>query len=122
MGYKVTGSKRCKPQDTSNGNEAPAAKAFMEDLGYSCSYDSYLFDNYSDFTRDLGNNKPCIFTYGAKFGAKSGGHAVLAVGYVETTKYQYLQIADGWNDYLRYINFNGYDYTRKDGWSFSVSK
>lgn len=29
---------------------------------------------------------------------------------------------DGWNDYLRYINFNGYDYTRKDGWSFSVSK
>ena len=96
---------------TSNGNEAPAAKAFMEDLGYSCSYDSYLFDSYSDFTRDLGNNKPCIFTYGAKFGSKSGGHAVLAVGYVETT-----------NDYLRYINFNGYDYTRKDGWSFSVSK
>ena len=86
---------------TSNGNEAPAAKAFMEDLGYSCSYDSYLFD---------------------KFGSKSGGHAVLAVGYVETTKYQYLRIADGWNDYLRYINFNGYDYTRKDGWSFSVSK
>lgn len=23
---------------------------------------------------------------------------------------------------MRYINFNGYDYTRKDGWSFSVSK
>lgn len=22
----------------------------------------------------------------------------------------------------RAINFNGYDYTRKDGWSFSVSK
>lgn len=88
----------------------------------NCSYDSYLFDSYSDFTRDLGNNKPCIFTYGAKFGSKSGGHAVLAVGYVETTKYQYLRIADGWNDYLRYINFNGYDYTRKDGWSFSVSK
>lgn len=72
--------------------------------------------------KHLGNNKPCIFTYGAKFGSKSGGHAVLAVGYVETTKYQYLRIADGWNDYLRYINFNGYDYTRKDGWSFSVSK
>ncbi len=56
------------------------------------------------------------------FGSKNGGHAVLAVGYVETTKYQHLRIADGWNDYLRYINFNGYDYTRKDGWSFSVSK
>ena len=47
---------------------------------------------------------------------------ILEDGYVETTKYQYLRIADGWNDYLRYINFNGYDYTRKDGWSFSVSK
>lgn len=33
-----------------------------------------------------------------------------------------MMILDGWNDYLRYINFNGYDYTRKDGWSFSVSK
>lgn len=104
---------------TSNGDEAPAAKAFMEDLGYSCSYDSYLFDNYSDFTRDLGNNKPCIFTYGAKFGAKSGGHAVLAVGYVETTKYQYLQIADGYclvfksTDAIMQLEVNGADYDVK---------
>lgn len=34
----------------------------------------------------------------------------------------YSENENGWNDYLRYINFNGYDYTRKDGWSFSVSK
>ena len=27
-----------------------------------------------------------------------------------------------YTSYLRYINFNGYDYTRTDGWSFSVSK
>lgn len=107
---------------TSNGREAPAAQRYLNELGYKCTYSSYLFDNYGDFTKDLDKNKPCIFSYGAKFGNKKGGHAVFAVGYVETTEYQYLQIADGWNDYLRYINFNGYDYTRTDGWSFSVSK
>ena len=107
---------------TSNGREAPAAQRYLNELGYKCTYSSYLFDNYGDFTKDLDKNKPCIFSYGAKFGNKKGGHAVFAVGYVETTEYQYLQIADGWNDYLRYINFNGYDYTKTDGWSFSVSK
>lgn len=107
---------------TSNGKEAPAAKKYLNNLGYTCSYTGYLFDSYSDFTKDLGNNKPCIFTYGAKFDKKSGGHAVLAVGYVDTSKYQYLRIADGWNNYLRYINFNGYNYSRTDGWSFTVSK
>lgn len=107
---------------TSNGKEAPAAKKYLNNLGYTCSYTSYLFDNYSDFTKDLGNNRPCIFTYGAKFDNKSGGHAVLAVGYVDTSKYQYLKIADGWNNYLRYINFNGYNYSRTDGWAFNVSK
>lgn len=61
-------------------------------------------------------------SYGAQFGNKKAGHTVLTVGYVETSEWQYLEIADGWNDYLRYINFNGYDYTRQDGWSFSVSK
>lgn len=37
-------------------------------------------------------------------------------------KNEQIKELNGWNDYLRYINFNGYDYTRKDGWSFSVSK
>lgn len=44
-----------------------------------------------------------------------------AVGYVDTSSYQYLRIADGWNSYLRYINFNGYNYTRKNGWAFTIS-
>ncbi len=105
---------------TSNGNEPGAAKKYLTNLGYTCTYSS--FKAYSSFTSALDGNKPCIFTYGAQFGASKGGHAVLAVGYVDTSSYEYLKIADGWNSYLRYINFNGYDYTRTNGWSFSLSK
>jgi hypothetical protein len=101
-------------------NIAPAAVAYMKNKGYSISSDDYLFDWYSDFTRDVNNNKPIIFSYGADFGGKPGGHSVFCVGYVDTTSYQYLRIADGWNNYLRYINFNGYNYSRKDGWSFTA--
>lgn len=75
-----------------------------------------------DFVRDINAGKPCLFTYGAKFGDDKGGHVVLVLGYVETTDYKYLKVADGWNHYLRYINFDGYDYNRKDGWSFGISK
>lgn len=107
---------------TSNGDEAPAAKKYIQSVGYKLSYNGYWFDNYGDFVGDINAGKPCLFTYGAKFGDYKGGHAVLALGYVETTDYKYLKIADGWNNYLRYINFNGYDYNRKDGWSFSISK
>lgn len=107
---------------TTNTNVPPAAKNYLEDLGYNCSYNSFLLDTYGDFKSALEHNKPCIFSYGAEFNNKDEGHTVLAVGFVETSEWQYLEIADGWNDYLRYINFNGYDYTRQDGWSFSVSK
>lgn len=106
---------------TTNGNEPKAAKKYLESLGYSCSYNSFLFTWYSDFTKAINNGKPCIFTYGANFGGTKGGHAVLVLGYTETSSYQYLRIADGWNTYLRYINFNGYSYSRKNGWSFSLS-
>lgn len=108
---------------TINGNEAGAAKQYLEEVGYNCSYKKHWswVNNYSEYIKDLDNNKPSLFTYGATFGNQDGGHAVLAMGYVETTSYQYLQVADGWNSYLRYINFNGYDYSRKDGWSFSIS-
>ncbi len=106
---------------TSNGSEAPAAKSYLQDLGYSASYGKYLFDWYSDFTRDINANKPILMSYGADFGGSEGGHCVFVVGYVETSDYQYLRVADGWNRTPRYLNYNGYNYTRRDGWAFSVS-
>lgn len=105
---------------TSNGNEAPAAVSYMSSKGYSISYDDYWWDWFSSFVQDTEDDRPMLFTYGAYFGADLGGHATFCVGYVETSDYDYLIVADGWNSYLRYINFNGYSYTRKDGWSFTT--
>ena len=104
---------------TPNGNEAPAAMAYMANKGYSISYDDYLWDNFSSFVQDTADNRPMLFTYEAYFNGSIDGHATFCVGYTETSDYNYLRIADGWNYYLRYINFNGYNYTRKDGWSFT---
>ncbi len=99
---------------------APAAVSYMKIKNYSISSDGYLLNLYSDFTRDIRNDKPIIFSYGADYEGEPVGHTVFCVGYVDTTSYQYLRIADGWNTYLRYINFNGYNYNRKNGWSFTA--
>lgn len=104
---------------TTNGDEAPAAVSYMSSKGYSISYDNYWWDWFSSFVQDTEDDRPMLFTYGAYFNGNEGGHATFCVGYVETSDYDYLIVADGWNSYLRYINFNGYDYTRKDGWSFT---
>lgn len=106
---------------TSNGAEAPAAQSYLKSLGYSASYDTYLYDYYSDFTRDINANKPILMSYGADFGGTEGGHCVFVVGYVDTTTYDYLRVADGWNRTPRYLNYNGYNYSRRDGWAFTVS-
>ncbi|KIR01179.1 hypothetical protein P261_02862 [Lachnospiraceae bacterium TWA4] len=108
--------------ETKNKNIPKAAKKYLESLGYKCSYNTNWNLWYSTFVRDIKNNKPSIFAYGAKFGNKEDGHAVLVIGYTETTDYQYLRVADGWNSYFRYLNFNGYKYSRRSAWSFSVSK
>ena len=109
---------------TSNGNEPKAAKKYLQNKGYSCNY--YTISSgknmYSSFKSALDLNKPCIFTYGASFGGSKGGHAVFVAGYCETSTYQYLRIADGWNPQLRYINFNGYNYSRMSGWSITANK
>lgn len=103
-------------------NQASAAKKYLESVGYSCSYTTYGIAKYNLFTYDIDAGKPCLFTYGADFGGEQGAHTVLVIGYVDTTSYQYLHVADGWNSYLRFINFNGYNYSQKYGWAFSVKK
>ena len=107
---------------TPNGNEAIAAKNYLKDKGYACSTNSISRNSYSSFKKAIAADKPCILTYGALFNGTNGGHAVLAMGYVDTTSYQYLQVADGWNSNLRYINFNGYNYSRLNGWAITASK
>ena len=101
------------------GAEPGAAKHYLEDVGYSCSY-SYV-NSFNSFMNNLNLEKPCVFAYGAFFGGSIGGHAIFVVGYVDTSAYQYLRVADGWHTYLRYINYSGYSYLYKAGWAFTWS-
>lgn len=107
---------------TNSGNIYGAAAKYIKEVGYGCTYNKFLLDRYTDFKSAIDNDKPCILSYGADFGGKAGGHSVLVIGYVETTAYQYLRVADGWTSSSRYLNFNGYDYNYKDGGSFTISK
>ena len=91
-----------------------AAQQYLNSKGYSCSYNS--FSIYSNFIYWIGENRPCIFAYTIG----GSGHAVFVLGYVKTVNYNYLQVMDGWNSYSRYLNFSGYNYTAKYGYSFQA--
>ena len=108
-------------QGTVNGNEVVAIKNYLNSLNYSCSYNNFWYDWYSDFKTALNSDKPCILTYGFTVNGADQGHAVLVMGYTQTSTYQYLRVADGLNSGLRYLNFNGYNYSRLDGWSITAS-
>lgn len=98
------------------------AATYLETLGYTAGYDTYLLQLYSDFKRDIKLGAPCLLSYttGNVF---SSGHCVFVAGYTETTSYQYLCVVDGWeNRYTRYFNYNGFNYGRKKGGALSVAR
>lgn len=79
---------------------------FKGNTRHRCSVDEYWFTYYSDFTRDLNNNKPCMIgvSYNKPGGGESG-HQVFVVGYVQTSTDNYLRVTDGWdNTKTRYFN------------------
>ena len=75
------------------------------------------------FVGRLSQDRPCLFSYGAVFGNQGKrGHTVFVAGYAMTDTASYLRVADGWNFYLRYINYNGYNYLRRNGWAFRITE
>ena len=93
-----------------------AAQKYLNSRGYSCSY--MQFAGYSTFTSYIDQGRPCILSYNT---GQASGHTVFVLGYVVTTSHDYLQVMDGWNTYSRYLNFSGYSYTRRAGFSFRIS-
>lgn len=75
-----------------------------------------------DFANNELNNQNTIniSKYAKEFVDTVSGNINLEIGDIKQLYDE--KVADGWNNYLRYINFNGYDYNRKDGWSFSISE
>lgn len=104
------------------GNIGPAAEDYLADQNYDCSSSTPFLTTYSTFTNALYADKPCILSYGAIFNGEEDGHSVFTIGYVTTTAYQYLAILDGWNRSIRYINYNGYDYSSRAATTFSISE
>ena len=93
-----------------------AAKSYLDLRGYGFIYNIYLSTLYSDYVRDINNGNPCYFSYDGS----NGGHGVLVLGYVQTTANQYLCVIDGWNRYVRYLNYSGFNYSRKNGCCFDI--
>lgn len=95
---------------------------YYESVGYNAEVDMYWLTSFSDFKRDIDNNKPCFFSYSAQFNSELSGHAVAVYGYIERTAENYLLVADGWNDYLRYLNFDAnYRFMSKRGGSVNIT-
>ena len=111
-----------KQGSTDFENAWSGAATYLETLGCTAGYDTYLLPLYSDFKRDIKLGAPCLLSYttGNVF---SAGHCVFVAGYMETTSYQYLCVVDGWTSrYTRYFNYNGFSYGRKNGGALSVAR
>lgn len=107
---------------TATGNIAPAAEDYLADQGYNCSASTCIPTFFSTFTNALDADNPCTLSYGATFNGIEAGHTVFVVGHVTTTEYKYLKVADGWNSSLRFINYNGYNYSYRVATTFSLAE
>lgn len=93
---------------------SPTLKTYATERGYTCTYNNYLFDSWSDFTRDLKADWP-VLTWVDSFEAdgKKTGHAIMVIGYtikkINNKNVKYLRMCDGWYASCdRYMLFDGY--------------
>ena len=77
--------------------QGPAMERLAKEQGYKyASTDGYWLVLYSDFKRDINQNLPCFFVYGA---ANNFCHEVFVTGYIETETQNFLYVASGWLTY-----------------------
>ncbi len=86
--------------------QADALKAYFKERGYSVTVSEFPSTTASPFKSHLKTNNPCLFDYITYFNGKKSGHTVFVMGYIETTKSDYLYVADGWNSSGRYLNIS----------------
>lgn len=91
-----------------------ALVTYSRERNYSCSIDNYWWDLWSDFTRDIGNNKPILLYTSSSAGT---AHSQVVVGYRSYNNgAKYLRIFTGWSSSATFVkfkpsslnNFNGY--------------
>lgn len=132
---KLSGFKTYLPESANKNQEGlninqinSAINKYVKNRGYKYSSDSYWFNLWSDWRRDINNGYPVYTAIRGNKLDKNGnwqevGHAVIGVGYRE---YQindeiYLRVLDGWNRTSdRYIYFNSNYFTSKNGIAMKV--
>lgn len=103
---------------SSTTSQISAIKQYLSECGYSASTNAYWFAWFSDYERDLYKDQPCVFDYTVA----GTGHVVLVVGFVKTSDGDnYLRVLDGWNSYSRFLNYTGYSYAAKTGFTVSMN-
>lgn len=73
---------------------------------YKASTFTYWGAFWGYYKSDLGKDRPVIHCISSKEDGKKVGHAMVALGYVETDSGNFLQVASGWHTDLVYINFD----------------
>lgn len=101
---------------TTYTNIPGAVVKYLNSRGYSCV--DGTISNYDNFIYWIGLGKGSLLSYNP---GGNIGHTVFVVGYVKTTSNDYLTVIDGWNNYSRYLNYNGFSYSRKTGYVFNIT-
>ncbi len=109
---KASGWNEFGNQGQSSADAIKGMKTVVENAGYKYKSDTYMFNYWTDWTRDIDKDYP-VFTSLRGLKETNGtweevGHAVIAIGYREYVDgYKYLRIYDGWNDTSdKFIWFN----------------
>ena len=102
--------------------------AVVNAFGYDFDSSTYLFDLWSDWTRDIYNDFPVLTAvYGYRQDNNGNwiykGHSIVAVGYRQySSGPKYIRVLDGWNATVdRFIWFNSSFFTSVDGICIKVS-
>ena len=109
---------------TNQSNTGNGLVAFCATKGITVSHTFRNSPSFSFFTNCINSGNIAIFHGGINTSSGRSGHAMAVQGYSTlkknntSTTIQTLMVFDGWNEYVRYLNFN-YGYTDTAGNAFS---
>lgn len=92
---------------------------YSDERGYSCSIDNYWWDLWSDFTRDIGKDKPILLYTSSSAGT---AHAQVVVGYRSYDNgAKYLRIFTGWSSSATFVKFKPDSLNHFNGYCVAIS-
>lgn len=114
---EISGYSSTKPASMST--LVSAIKSYAIERGYSCSTSNYLLDLWSDFTGDIGNDRPVLLYTSSSAGT---AHAQVVVGYwLYNSGSKYLKILSGWTSYPTFVKFKPSSLNHFNGYGISIS-